>query len=342
MCAGGKFYDVFRPLYKGKPLDTVFTTSDPALNKHLKHTLLVNLLNKPQLFSKEIDYSVDVFIEQTKAAKGDSIDFSSWTFYWAFDMTYALVFGDHFGYMASRKDFNGMVSSFKTIVRSAAVLGQVPQWCPATLANKTFMGFCRSFRSFPDPTIQLLEEIERKIHNHDTQSHSCGNSLLCRVLSDGKHKLEENAYDEAVNVLFEAFLAAAGEVAVSLTTIIYCLLKDQRVYTKLAKIVRSNTDADHTYVNAVIKEALRVHTSNSPPIERVVPAGGLNVDGYFVKEGTVLGIPQYLAHRDQAVFGADAEHFRPERWLEADAATVKSMDQNFMTGAAVAWAENSP
>ena len=83
--------------------------------------------------------------------------------------------------------------------------------------------------------------------------------------------------------------------------------------------------------NAVIKEALRVHTSNSPPIERVVPAGGLNVNGYFVKEGTVLGIPQHLAHRDRAVFGADAEQFRPERWLEADEAAIKSMDQNFMT-----------
>lgn len=83
--------------------------------------------------------------------------------------------------------------------------------------------------------------------------------------------------------------------------------------------------------NAVIKEALRVHTSNSPPIERVVPAGGICVDGHLVKEGTVVGIPQYLVHRDQAVFGADAELFRPERWLEADAAALKAMDQNFMT-----------
>jgi hypothetical protein len=144
-------------LYKGKPLDTVFTTSDPALNKHLKHSLLVNLLNKPQLFTKEIEHSVDVFIKQMEVAKSTSIDFSNWTFYWAFDMTYALVFGDHFGYMSSRKDFNGMILSFKTIVRSAAVLGQVPQWCPSTLANEKFMGFCRSFRGFPDPTIQLLE-----------------------------------------------------------------------------------------------------------------------------------------------------------------------------------------
>jgi cytochrome P450 len=62
-----------------------------------------------------------------------------------------------------------------------------------------------------------------------------------------------------------------------------------------------------------------------------VPPGGLQVDGYLIKEGTVLAIPQFLAHRDKMVFGADAELFRPERWLEADAAAVKAMDQNFMT-----------
>jgi len=43
-------------------------------------------------------------------------------------------------------------------------------------------------------------------------------------------------------------LAAAGEVAVSLTTIIYCILQDERVYHKLTKTVRSDTDNDHTYV----------------------------------------------------------------------------------------------
>jgi cytochrome P450 len=62
-----------------------------------------------------------------------------------------------------------------------------------------------------------------------------------------------------------------------------------------------------------------------------VPSGGLQVDEYFIKERTVLAIPQFLAHRDEMVFGPDAELFRPERWLEADAAAVKAMDQNFMT-----------
>lgn len=153
----GKFYDVFRPLYRGKPLETVFTTSDPVVNRYLKHSLLANFLDKPQILVKEIEYSVSYFMQQMDMMNGQSVDLSNWTFYWAFDMTFALVFGDQFGYMASSADFNKLIGSFKTSVRTAAVLGQVPEWCSATLANERFMRFCRSFLGFPDPTIQLLE-----------------------------------------------------------------------------------------------------------------------------------------------------------------------------------------
>jgi hypothetical protein len=145
-------------LYRGAPLDTVFTAYSPSLNKTLKHSLLINLLNKPQLYMSDIEESVALFVRQMEVTKDDPIDISNWAFYWAFDLTHTLVIGGHSGYMAARADYNGMVYAFKTIVRAAAGLGQVPQWCSMTLANERLMSWCRSFKGFPDPTIQLLEE----------------------------------------------------------------------------------------------------------------------------------------------------------------------------------------
>ncbi|KAF2809791.1 cytochrome P450 [Mytilinidion resinicola] len=66
-------------------------------------------------------------------------------------------------------------------------------------------------------------------------------------------------------------------------------------------------------------------------MERIVPQGGLKADDYHVPECTAVGIPQYLAHRDRDIYGADAQDFRPERWLEADNTSLKMMDQNFLT-----------
>lgn len=40
-----------------------------------------------------------------------------------------------------------------------------------------------------------------------------------------------------------------------------------------------------SYLQAVIKEALRMHPATGLPLERVVPAGGATISGYFFPEG---------------------------------------------------------
>jgi hypothetical protein len=51
---------------------------------------------------------------------------------------------------------------------------------------------------------------------------------------------------------------------------------------------------------------------------KVVPPGGDTIQGTFIPEGTMVGmnIPSIL--RLEAVFGPDADLFRPERFVEAD------------------------
>ena len=65
-------------------------------------------------------------------------------------------------------------------------------------------------------------------------------------------------------------------------------------------------------------------------MERVVPSSGLQANGYMIPPKTIVSIPQYAVQRDVDVYGLDAKHFRAERWLEADAATLKKMDRNFL------------
>lgn len=67
------------------------------------------------------------------------------------------MFGEPFGFMDSRSDFNGMIDAFTRIARYAALLGQVPQWCPFFLGNNRFMTFMRRFQTFPDPTQLFLK-----------------------------------------------------------------------------------------------------------------------------------------------------------------------------------------
>jgi hypothetical protein len=102
-------------------------------------------------------HGVDVFLEQMREMNGKSVDLSHWSFYWAFDVTFEWAFGNRFGYMETKSDLNGMIGSFKTAVRGAAMIGQIPQWCPWTLESAAFMNFFQRLQGFKDPTQILIQ-----------------------------------------------------------------------------------------------------------------------------------------------------------------------------------------
>lgn len=87
-----------------------------------------------------------------------------------------------------------------------------------------------------------------------------------------------------------------------------------------------------TYLQAVIDEALRIHSTSGVGLPRLVPEGGLTVCGQFFPEGTVLSVPTYTIHRDPNVWGEDVEAFRPERWFEQDKKLVQNTFNPFSYG----------
>ncbi|KAH7087932.1 cytochrome P450 [Auriculariales sp. MPI-PUGE-AT-0066] len=77
------------------------------------------------------------------------------------------------------------------------------------------------------------------------------------------------------------------------------------------------------YLNAFAKEILRAHSPAGHLLERVVPAGGMSLEGYCLPAGTTVGASAYASGRREDLF-PDAAHISPERWVEktADGAWV--------------------
>jgi cytochrome P450 len=76
---------------------------------------------------------------------------------------------------------------------------------------------------------------------------------------------------------------------------------------------------------------MRLHAPSQIPLERVVPDGGLNICDTFLPPGTIISTCAPLLHLDKSIYGADAEAFRPERWLEAeqDPKALANMEKAF-------------
>ncbi|KAJ3980366.1 cytochrome P450 [Lentinula detonsa] len=106
------------------------------------------------------------------------------------------------------------------------------------------------------------------------------------------------------------------------------------------------------YLNAFIKEGLRVYSAAPSPLERVVPESatksseGFDLMGFELPPGTVVATQAWSMHRNANIFPSP-DTFSPERWLETDqsgsAERLIRMQQNMMpfgTGSRVCGGQN--
>lgn len=65
---------------------------------------------------------------------------------------------------------------------------------------------------------------------------------------------------------------------------------------------------------------MRMHPAVCMLLERYVPQPGLTLpnSNQYIPAGTAVGMNPYVMGRNQSIWGADADEFRPERWLRHD------------------------
>ena len=76
-----------------------------------------------------------------------------------------------------------------------------------------------------------------------------------------------------------------------------------------------------------------MHPAIGMSLPRVVPHDGPPVElhGFKLPPGTIVGCSPAALHRNKAIFGADADVFRPSRWLEADPQQRRAMERVNLT-----------
>lgn len=136
-------------------------------------------------------------------------------------------------------------------------------------------------------------------------------------------------------------IAGFDTTAISLSATIYLLMKNPRVLEKLRHEIDNATHNGNydtmtfqqsqglPYLQAVIKESLRMHSATGLPLWRVVPEGGVELEGLHFPQGTIVGTNSWVVHHDLDIF-TNSNQFIPERWLDGDEAKLKTMNEMFM------------
>ena len=144
---------------------------------------------------------------------------------------------------------------------------------------------------------------------------------------------------DVMTVLLANLNAGSDTTAISLRAVLYYVLRTPRILPRLLhELDSSNLSMPVTwkesqqlpYLDACVKEALRLHPAVGLGLERIVPPDGLTLaDGTDIRPGTVVGMNAWVLHRNKTIFGPDADTYNPDRWLKQPHESDEAFTERF-------------
>ncbi|RDW74284.1 cytochrome P450 [Aspergillus mulundensis] len=322
-----------------------------------------------------VDSSADVFTTRLAqfADTNATFNLGAWFQFYAFDVIGQITYGERFGtylstfhslqnviacadvrgvigFLDKGTDIDGTIAALQNLMTYSSLIGIYHEW-HATL----FGPLSRFSWSGAGGRAYIMRYVSEKIARYsartpkerDVENKQLKTQNFLEKMILARDKDPEKVTDYHVFMMgLSNVIAGSDTTAISLSAIMYHLLRNLGVLQKLQREIDTFTEQgkcsarvtfkesqDMPYFQAVIKEALRMHSATGLPFWRVVPEGGAEIAGRFFPAGAVVGVNAWVAHYDEDVF-EDPHVFRPERWIEAecglDAEKARVMNEMYM------------
>lgn len=252
------------------------------------------------------------------------------------------------GFLDRGEDIDGAMAALHKVMMYSTMIGVYPEWHPR------LFGLLSKFKwSGAGGRAYISKFVQEKIRLHETESkdtekgeseHIQTQDFVDKLLI-ARNKNPEKVTDYHLFIMGQSNVTAGSDTtAISLSSIMWHLLQNiETLYKLRAEIddftakglcsenVTFKESQEMPYFQAVMKEALRMHSATGLPMWRKVPEGGAEISGRYFPAGTIIGANTWVAHYDDRVF-PEARSFRPERWLEAESnpEKLKEMNQMYM------------
>ncbi|KAF4333077.1 cytochrome P450 monooxygenase oxidoreductase [Fusarium beomiforme] len=270
------------------------------------------------------------------ASSGATIEISHWMQCYAFEV------GKRFGFLDSGKDIQGIMSSLEQYLVYCSNVGIFSEWHKTLFRLKMQSKNVSGLTHIGKFANEQLEEKRHEVKQDLRDANGAEDFItkFLRIQAQDPSKITNADIGSVCNMNIGA---GSDTTSISLTSIIFNLIKYpkalERLHSEIKEHETQGTISDPIkfseanqlpYLQAVIKEGLRMHPATGLSLGRVVPPEGSTLAGQYFPPGTVVGINSWVAHANTKVFGHDADVFRPERWLDQPE-LVREREAYFMT-----------
>ncbi|ORX61453.1 cytochrome P450 [Hesseltinella vesiculosa] len=194
-----------------------------------------------------------------------------------------------------------------------------------------------------EPTVahhlQVMEEFTTSVISKRRKELAEGSEpkdLLSRFMSARNEHGQELNDVELRDTILNFIIAGRDTTAQALSWTFYCLAQHPRVEEKLVKEIIENVHddmeqdstalyeaiKDMPYAHAVLYEVLRLYPS-VPNNQKYALNDDVWPDGTHIKKGHYVNWSPYALGRCEKVWGQDACHFKPERWINEDGTLIR-------------------
>ncbi|KAM6518593.1 hypothetical protein FSOLCH5_007356 [Fusarium solani] len=343
-----------------------FTTPDPnqpsifAHENIKEHSQLRRLYQSTHAMSALISYEdfvdecADLFDQRLREMAADPnstenkplVDMGHWFQCYAFDVISMITYSTRLGFLDQGMDIAGIMASLEGFLAYACRVGIFSWVHPAlfTIRNWFAGNSGTGIQYVIQFTERCMKEHQSKPKNLDIENEDIQRmDFLSKYVA--RHRQDPATYDAwyVLSGCASNMTAGSDTTGISLSAILFFLMKNPEVTQKLRQEIKEHQQRaadprhfsfketqDMEYLQAVLKEGLRLHPATGQPLERVVPKGGATIAGQFFPEGTIVGVNTWVEHVNSTIFGPDPDVFRPERWLEGDKQKLDAMNRHWM------------
>ncbi|KAL6245652.1 hypothetical protein RBB50_007651 [Rhinocladiella similis] len=299
----------------------IFSMRDKALHSQ-RRRLLSHAFSQSNLQDCEplIHEQIQKLLKTLQQCLNQPIDMLNWFRLAAFDVVGELFLGQSFGGLES-----GVTPQFLSDIELFFVLADL-QWNNPWLASLLSYVPLASVRHFMGAMQRLADygaaAFQRYIHQYGRDSGR--RDLLTKILSAKAETGDSQLSDKETSIeVGNLIFAGTDTTSTTLTFLFWELSRHQDLQKRLRDELLAHTEPFPTFqqvqglpfLEAVINEALRLHPAAPASLPRETPAGGAELNGYYIPGQTVVSMQCYTTQRDPSVF-PDPESFKPERWLE--------------------------
>ncbi|RDA94984.1 hypothetical protein CP533_0162 [Ophiocordyceps camponoti-saundersi (nom. inval.)] len=312
--------------------DNVISQRDDELHNKLRWKMAAGYSGKEvDDLEAKIDRNVLALIhllDSKYVAANLPFDFGRKAQYFTLDVISDLAFGTPFGDVDSDSDMHRYIATMERNLPNIIVTSSLP-WLLTLLGSPLLRWMLPSDKDVigVGRTMAIAKQVaaERFGPDKKVQRDMLG-SFISRGLTQS----------EAESEILMQILAGSDTTATAIRATMLYIISNARVINKLRAEIEATkpswpviADAEARnmpYLQAVVKEGLRMHPPVAGLMAKEVPKGGDDYNGVFFPEGTRIGYCAWGVARWPDVWGADANEFRPERWIDSSPERLREME----------------